>query len=386
MHILIAALHRPDKPTGVCRHAINLARCLASTETVNRVTLVVGRWQKQYFESSFTIDSEKIELVDIDIPNNSIARNTWFLFGLPELVREIRPTIVHLSFPLPFLRSQFSCPIVATIHDFYPYECPENFGRLRAFFNRSFLKQCVLGSDGLSCVSHLTLDRLKTFFPKAALQKTLAAIYNYVDFEGISPKIPNAIAANADVPFLLCVAQHRKNKNLDLLVKSYSSLLRDRILDRATKLIVVGSSGPETENLRNLIETSKLQERVLLLSSVEDTELCWLYQHCSLFVIPSSAEGFCIPLVEALNFSCHVVCSDIPIFREIARSSCHYFDLSDEPIEHLAKAMVRSLNSSISNNDSQDNRFSKATIAEQYLEFYGKVLKNSRYEFALTTN
>jgi glycosyltransferase involved in cell wall biosynthesis len=386
MHILIAALHRPDKPTGVCRHAVNLARCLAITETVSRVTLVIGRWQKQYFESSFTIDSAKIELVDIDIPNNSIARNTWFLFGLPKLVREIRPTIVHLSFPLPFLRSRFSCPIVATIHDFYPYECPENFGRLRAFFNCSFLKQCVLDSDGLSCVSQLTLDRLKTFFPKAALQKTLAAVYNYVDFEGVSAKIPDAIAANADVPFLLCVAQHRKNKNLDLLVKSYSSLLRDRNLDSATKLIIVGSSGPETENLRNLIETNNLQKRVLLLSSVEDTELCWLYQHCSLFVIPSSTEGFCIPLVEALNFSCKVVCSDILIFREIARSNCHYFDLTDEAIEHLAQAIIRSLNLPVSNDNSQDCRFLKATIAEQYLEFYDKVLKNSRYVFALPTN
>ena len=45
MHILIAALHRPTKPTGVCRHAVNLAQCLADTDEVDKVTLVIGAWQ-----------------------------------------------------------------------------------------------------------------------------------------------------------------------------------------------------------------------------------------------------------------------------------------------------------------------------------------------------
>ena len=53
MHILIAALHRPTKPTGVCRHAANLAQCLADTPEVSKVTLIVGTWQKDYFEQFF---------------------------------------------------------------------------------------------------------------------------------------------------------------------------------------------------------------------------------------------------------------------------------------------------------------------------------------------
>ena len=36
MHVLIAALHRPVKPTGVCRHAANLARCLAAKPDVSK--------------------------------------------------------------------------------------------------------------------------------------------------------------------------------------------------------------------------------------------------------------------------------------------------------------------------------------------------------------
>ena len=386
MHILIAALHRPDKPTGVCRHAANLALCLASTDAVKQITLIIGTWQNRYFKTSFLLDSEKIQLIEIDIPNNSIARNLWFLFGLPKLVQELHPTLVHLSFPLPLLRSQFLCPIVSTIHDLYPYECPENFGRLRAFFNRYFLRQCIQSSDGLACVSQMTLERLKEFFPENFSQKALTVIYNYVDFTNVASKVPKGARNIAEVPFLLCVAQHRKNKNLDLLIEGYFSLLNTHQLDSATKLIIVGSSGPETDNLHHQIQAHAIQDCVFLLSSVEDAELCWLYQHCRLFIIPSSTEGFCIPLAEALNFSCKVVCSDIPIFREVAASNCHYFDLNHEPVKNLAQAILQSLQQPLSHDGFKDVRFSKANVAEQYLKFYSQVLEYPRYASAVTCN
>lgn len=374
MHILVAALHRPEQPTGVCRHAANLARCLADTGAVSQITLVVGAWQMHYFKRAFSLDSEKIKLVNVDIENNSVSRNLWFLFGLPKLANALRPDVIHLSFPLPFVRSQFSCPVVSTIHDLYPYECPGNFGYFRSFFNRWFLRQCIQESDGLACVSQITLNRLTEFFTKITLQKKLAVIYNYIDFKNVSSQPPKYIGESAESPFILSVAQHRKNKNLDVLIDVYCSLLNNRQLDNSTKLIIVGSSGPETENLRRQIQSHALQDLIFLISSVEDAQLCWLYQHCELFVIPSSTEGFCIPLVEALNFSCKVVCSDIPIFREIAGSRCHYFGLTDKPVESLAQAIVQPLQQLPADDEFNESRFAKANIAKQYLDFYAKVL------------
>lgn len=386
MHILIIALHRPEKPTGVCRHATNLAKCLLETDKVTKITLVTGVWQQHYFKTAFSLTSEKVEVLDIRIKNSSVSRNLWFLFGLPKLVNKLQPDLVHLSFPLPFLRSRFSCPVVSTIHDLYPYECPGNFGYFRAFFNRWFLKQCIQESDSLVCVSQMTLERLKEFFAETTVQKKLAVIYNYVDFKNVSSKILKDVRDIAESPFLLCVAQHRKNKNLDWLIEAYRLLLNDRQLEDSTKLIVVGSSGPETENLHHQIRTHALEDRVLLLSSVEDAELCWLYEHCRLFVIPSSTEGFCIPLIEALNFSCQVVCSDIPIFREVAGSRCHYFDLNHQPVENLARTIIQSLQQSSRDDLFKDSRFSKANVAEQYLEFYSKVLEYPHYASSVADN
>lgn len=373
MHVLISALHRPSKPTGVCRHAANLARCLADSDRVTQITLVTGAWQKDYFETSFNLSSKKIRLAEVDTKNNSLSRNIWFLFGLPKLVNNLRPDLVHLSFPLPFLQSLFSCPVVATIHDLYPYECPENFGYPNVLFNRWFLKHCAENSDGFSCVSGITLENLKRYFPDA-FRKETTVVHNYVDFSQVSSRVPKSIDSNANDPFLLCVAQHRKNKNLDILIQAYFQLIQNARLSDSTKLVIVGSPGPETENIHAQIRTLSLEDRVLLLSSIDDNELCWLYQNCELFVIPSSTEGFCLPLAEAMYLSCKVVCSDIPIFKEIGSSECTYFNLEGDPVKNLSQAIIQTLGQPCSSKNSGNHRFSKSKAADQYLQFYSTVI------------
>lgn len=376
MHVLIPVLHRPTKPTGVCRFAANLARCLSESAKITQITLVVGIWQKEYFENEFFLCHEKIKFITIDIKNNSLSRNLWFLFRLPKLVNEILPDIVHLSFPLPFIRSKFPCPVIATIHDLYPYQLPKNFGYHQALFNQLFLQQCVHQSDSLACVSQTTLNSLIKFFPERILnRKKIAVLYNFVDFEEIEPQFPTGLQVTSDMQFILCVGQHRKNKNIDLLIKAYALLIHEYRNSQYIKLVIVGSPGPETDDLIQLIQKLGLESSIYLLSSLKDNELCWLYQHCSVFSIPSSLEGFCIPLVEALYFSCKVVCSNIPIFKEIGSSNCIYFDLEETPIENLLKAIIQSLESEKPKQDSKNIYFTKALTSSQVLQLYSEICK-----------
>ncbi|MEM7796031.1 MAG: glycosyltransferase family 1 protein [Cyanobacteria bacterium P01_C01_bin.118] len=364
MHVLIPALHRPTKPTGVCRHAVNLAQCLAATADVTRVTLVIGTWQRDYFNDAFQLDSPKIQLVNVDIKNSSLARNRWFLFGLPQLANQLQPHMIHMSFPFPFIRQWFKSPIVATIHDLYPYECPENFGYPRVWFNQLFLQQCIRNSDGLTCVSKCTLGDLKNYFPRVTHTKKTAVVYNIVDFDNIDAQLPTQL--KRDDHFLMTVAQHRKNKNLNLLIRAYGDLCRHEQFQ--AKLLIIGSSGPETEHLTGLVTELNLEKRVLFLSGLSDGELRWLYERAALFVIPSATEGFCLPLVEALTLACPAVCSDIPIFREVGSSQCHYFSL-DYPGQ-LAETIATALTESPRQTQTRDNRFSKSTISQQLLDFY----------------
>lgn len=374
MHIVIVALHRPSKPTGICRHAANLAQCLADTNEVAQVTLIIGAWQQDYFETLF--NSNKIKLIGVNIKNSSLIRNLWFLFGLPVLVNRLHADIVYMSFPFPFLRPLFSSPIVSTIHDLYPYENPEVFGYPNVIFNRLFLQQCIANSDGLACVSKSTLSSLNKYFPNTYLSKPVTVIYNYVNFNLISCEQPNKTNIKENEPFLLCVAQHRKNKNIDLLIETFSLLNKQQYLSDSTKLVVVGSTGPETDSLHVQISALSLQERVLLVNSIQDNELCLLYQNCQIFVAPSSQEGFCLPLAEAMYFSCRIVCSDISIFKEIGSNSCSYFDLKGDAVSNLSQAIVRTLKLPL-NQTNDDFRFSKSTVASQYLKFFSSIINNN---------
>lgn len=369
MHIVIAALHRPSKPTGVCRHAANLAQCLAETNQVTKVSLIVGEWQKSYFEKSFNFLSSKINLISIDIKNTSSSRNIWFLLGLPKLAKSLNATIVHLSFPLPFIRQLFACPVVATIHDLYPYEFPENFGYPNVVFNQLFLRQCIYNSDGLSCVSKTTLEALNQYFKNIGDRKKTTVIYNQADFSYVVSKIPKFTSDISSISFLLAVAQHRKNKNLDILIKSYDSLRQNHQIPDSTKLVIVGSPGPETENLHKLIHTLLLETQVIMLASIDDAELCWLYQNCEMLVVPSTTEGFCLPLAEALSLGSKVVCSNIPIFKEIA-NDCTFFSLEGDTIKNLSLSIINSLAKLRIHKPTSDYRFSKTYIAQQYIDFY----------------
>lgn len=374
MHILINVLHRPTEPTGVCRHGFNLAQCLATDKRVSKITLVIGDWQRAYFTEAFDLPSPKIYLLSINIKNTSLSRNLWFIFGFPKLVNKINPDLVHITFPLPFVRSLFFVPVVSTIHDLYPYECPENFGYPNVLFNRWFLKQSINQSDGLTCVSQLTLDKLQKYFPRVEPNKKLSVVYNYVNFNNVESQIPEAVSSIDNNPFILCVAQHRKNKNLDLLIQAFFDLLEQNKIQSSIKLLIVGSSGPETENLKVQISRLALQEQVLLLSAIDDSQLCWLYQNCQLFVISSSTEGFCLPLAEALYFSRPVVCSDIPIFREIGQNNCTYFKLEENPVQNCVRAITSSLESLKQPRKSDNFLFSIDNARKQYLNFYNSVL------------
>lgn len=370
MHVLIPALHRPTKPTGVCRHAVNLAQCLAEATNVSQVTLLIGEWQKDYFENSFDLVSSKIEIAVINISNTSLSRNLWFLFGLPKVALQLKPDIVHMSFPFPFVQKWFRVPIVSTIHDLYPYEYPKNFGYPQVWFNQLFLKQCIRQSHGLTCVSKCTLESLKYYFPQVENNRSATVIYNVVDFESIKSEKPKALGDTFDTPFILSVAQHRKNKNLDLLIQAYDKLLQDDQLSFKPQLFLVGSAGPETESLQELVQTLKLVEQVQFLSGLGDQELRWLYESAELFVIPSSTEGFCLPLVEALALACPAVCSDIPIFREVGDLQCRYFQLNQDAPNNLKKAIAAELSCPTFSEQGADSRFSKTEITRQLLSFY----------------
>jgi len=73
----------------------------------------------------------------------------------------------------------------------------------------------------------------------------------------------------------------------------------------------------------------QLGHRLFWFDDVGDDELAYLYERGRALVLPSFAEGFGLPIVEAAWRGRAVLCSDIPVFREVGGAGAIYFRVND---------------------------------------------------------
>ncbi len=367
MRIVIAAVAAPTHVSGVTRHAANMARCIIKVPAISSVDLLVAPWQFESFRDTLPNNSTTLHIHQVALEKGTVKRNLWYYSDLPGLSAELHADIVHLAYPAPVKRAGFTCPVVVTLHDLYPYDIPENFGIRKLLFNRIILQQCLRAVDSIACVSENTRQRLKDVTPSAVANKALT-IYNCVD-PGPPMATNGPLPDWAGEPFFLCVAQHRRNKNILLAMQVFRQLLINHDIDQATKLLIVGIEGPETEKIKRFIGEAGFARQIILLHGVGDAELQWCYGHCELLLAPSIIEGFGLPVVEGMLHNCRIVCSDIPAFREIGDSSCHFARLNGGAVEAFVGA-CRSALKTVKSSSTVTDRFSGARVAESYLNLY----------------
>jgi glycosyltransferase involved in cell wall biosynthesis len=173
------------------------------------------------------------------------------------------------------------------------------------------------------------------------------------------------------------VAQHRRNKNILLALNVFDQLLQRRSIDPSTLLLLIGNQGPETPMIDSFIAQRALAASVRLIDGVTDGELRWLYENCEFLMVPSSMEGFGLPVAEGLYCGSRVVCSDIPAFREIGGDACNYFDLH---AESDSSAMIDAICKALSTPPTPAKRlerFVPQNIAREYAALYSQLREDA---------
>jgi glycosyltransferase involved in cell wall biosynthesis len=371
MKVVIALTSSSGQLSGVQRHAINLARCLLTRDEITAVHLIAAPWQQDFVRDAAPRTDARLHLHTASVRNNSFSRNLWYYAKLPRLAARLDADIVHLAYPTPMARNAYHCPTVVTLHDLYPYDVPANFGFPKVLFNQLVLHRCLRMVDAIACVSNSTLARLEGIEPRLALAKA-AVIHNCVApqsrVSATSP-LPNW----SGEPFLLCVAQHRRNKNLLFLLQVFERLLRTRAVARGTRLVIVGIPGPETNAILHFIAVTGIADRVVLLNGLSDEELQWCYRNSALLLAPSFIEGFGLPVAEALLAGCQVICSDIAAFREVGADRCLYIPLDAQAEQTFCEVVCAAMGQP-SPQPVALPQLSASFIAEQYLQLYRSLL------------
>jgi glycosyltransferase involved in cell wall biosynthesis len=139
-------------------------------------------------------------------------------------------------------------------------------------------------------------------------------------------------------PIVLTVSAKLPHKNLLRLIGALAA-----IPSTARPLLVLpGYPTPHEAVLRARAAELGVDDDVRFLGWVSATQLEGLYAAAAAFVFPTLAEGFGLPVLEAMARSVPVACSDIPVLREVAGENALFFDPFAEA--SIADAITRLLN------------------------------------------
>lgn len=196
-------------------------------------------------------------------------------------------------------------------------------------------------------------------------------------------KSTNEIHKKYGIPtnkFIYFVGTLEPRKDLPTLIAAYRKLPSD--IKGEYSLIMAGGNGWKTEKSRKTIDDAKSAgENVVHVGFIDGDDGPAFYQQASLFVMPSTYEGFGIPVLEAMACGCPVIASDIPVLREVAGDAALFAKVGDS--ESFCKTIKRLVKDPklqkelIEKGKKRLNNFSPAKNAEVIFNKVESLLKDS---------
>ncbi len=110
-----------------------------------------------------------------------------------------------------------------------------------------------------------------------------------------------------------------QNKGTDLLINAFDLLLKQHpdLSDRV--YLLLAGKGELQEEVLAQIHRLKLENNVCVTGTFPDEDHVKLYNSLDVYVFPTLSEGFGLVLIEALAMKIPVVCSDLPVLKEVGR-------------------------------------------------------------------
>lgn len=171
-------------------------------------------------------------------------------------------------------------------------------------------------------------------------------------------------------PFLFTIGLVQPRKNFHVL----PALL----LDNDYELVIAGLN--EFEYGKEVVEAAKkfgVEDRVKLIGPASEEEKYWYYKNCEAFLFPSYAEGFGLPIIEAMYHGKPVFSSDKTSLPEVGGDAAYYFR-NFEP-DYMRQVFAEGMKDYALNNPSekikqQAAKFSWDTCAAEYIDVYKQML------------
>lgn len=233
---------------------------------------------------------------------------------------------------------------VAAVHDFIPLQqpavCLDPYPGMRRWYER---RLAAYGqADLLIALSqHVRRETIETLAVPPSRVVVVPAAVASVFFE--APPQPHAVQAlharlGLSRPFVMGIGPDDVRKNLGGLLQAWSRLPGATRQSHQLAIAGVQRGEPLLKRARGL---GLAEDQLVLLPHVPDTELAALYASCRLFVFSSLAEGFGLPVVEAMACGAPVLAGNNTSLPEVVGRADALFDAGSA--DAIAQAMVRGL-------------------------------------------
>lgn len=206
---------------------------------------------------------------------------------------------------------------ILTVHDLNQvHEADSDSKKARRHLDK--LRAKIDACDQIVTISHFVARDVAHYFPEA--KDRISVIYNGADVSCAPPQhLPKFQPAR---PFLFTIGMLCAKKNFHVLVP----LLKNNDM----QLIVSGIVNADYEQkIRAEAAKFGVAERVIITGTISQQDKDWYYQHCQAFVFPSLAEGFGLPVIEAMRHGKPVFLSKYTSLPEIGGAAAYYFDHFD---------------------------------------------------------
>jgi glycosyltransferase involved in cell wall biosynthesis len=334
MRIGIDAHHINGKPQGSRTYLLELIRALSRASARELIELVVYSFRPE--ETSVVLPAARLEHRRI-FPESARLR---LPFVAPALALRDRLSVLHSQYVAP----PFSfVPDVVTIHDILFETHPQLFEG--AFSDRSvaLIRRSAKKARVVLTVSEFSRRALIERYRLSP--ESVVVTPNAVDHEVFRPQGSEAEGIRdrfgLDGPYLLFVGRIEPRKNLLRLIRAFS-----RARGKLGGGVRLAIAGAEDFRSREVLEEARRQPdaSVRFLGPVPDRDLPSLYGLAEALTYPSLAEGFGIPVLEAMACGTPVLASPQGGLPEVGGDAVLWVEPEDE--EAIANGIERILTDS----------------------------------------
>ncbi|MEP7157459.1 MAG: glycosyltransferase family 1 protein [Betaproteobacteria bacterium] len=214
---------------------------------------------------------------------------------------------------------------IVVVHDLIPITHPEYCRPGEYEAHKTRMRCAVTTGSGIVANSRHTLEDLQKFCRDEALTcpPAISAL--------LAPGLPGIVAGARLIAehYFVVLSTIEPRKNHWMLLQLWRHLV-ETMGAAAPRLVVIGKRGWECENVVDMLERCPpLKGFVIERAGCSDAELITWLDHAQALLFPSFAEGYGLPVTEALSRGVPVIASELPVFRETAGAVPDYADPLD---------------------------------------------------------